>query len=92
MSVDELKALTGIILQHPNRPNTSLPLDGASRQPSNGILTPTTPSPLSGEKKSSTDPNVFWEDGRHFDALLTALLQALASSEVGAFFSTSKTC
>ncbi|KAG9014262.1 suppressor of tub2 mutation [Tulasnella sp. JGI-2019a] len=81
-NVDLLKGLIFMCHRHPSQTTQTSPLVSPSRPSANGMLTPTTPSPMSSLKQTTTDPDEFWEEGRHYDSLLKALLHNLTETEI----------
>ncbi|KAG8885181.1 suppressor of tub2 mutation [Tulasnella sp. 331] len=79
--IDLLKSLIYICHRHPSQTSQSPPVVISTRSSANGMLTPTTPSPMSSLKRGTPDPEEFWEEGRLFDSLLNALLPSLTEPE-----------
>lgn len=83
--VGTLKTLLFICSKNPSSSAPPSPLLGAvngHRAPSNGMLTPTTPSPLGARKRAPGGGDI-WQDGKALDNLLLALTRFLTKDKVG---------
>lgn len=81
--LDTLKALLFICSKHPScspPPSPLLRATNGHRAPSNGMLTPTTPSPLGAGKRSSSGGDI-WQDGKTLHTLLLALTRFLTKDK-----------
>lgn len=81
--VGTLKTLLFICSKNPSSSAPPSPLLGAvngHRAPSNGMLTPTTPSPLGARKRAPGGGDI-WQDGKALDNLLLALTRFLTKDK-----------
>ncbi|KAG8992281.1 suppressor of tub2 mutation, partial [Tulasnella sp. 427] len=73
---ETLKILLFICSKHPSTSRPSSPVLGGHRASSNGMLTPTTPSPLGAGKRQPAAEDI-WQDGKALDSLLLSLTRFL---------------
>lgn len=80
--VDTLRAIANLCEQNPTLSPPPSPTPATIRASANGMLTPTTPSPLGLSKRPTQDKSDVWDDGRLAVSLMRSLIKFLTPDKV----------